>query len=108
MLIRRHARIAQSTEKKGVELIAEHLDRACRQGDAFPQVLVSAPIKFHKFDRTLGLPRDRLQHLYRFRSNSLADAISGNDGNSRGGATCAHRNSPAKFLIIHAMKTISG
>src|SRR5260370_22009952 len=50
MLVRRNARIAERSEKNGVEFVAEHFDRTSGKCDAFAQEFIGAPIEFDKLN----------------------------------------------------------
>src|SRR5208337_1746095 len=44
VLVGRDARIAQSAEQDGVELVAQHFDGAFGEGDVFAEVFLGAPV----------------------------------------------------------------
>ena len=60
VLIDGHARVAQRAEEDGVEFIAKHFDGAGGQRDAFPEVLVGAPVELDELDVAAGSGSGRL------------------------------------------------
>src|SRR5216683_7119958 len=92
MLIRWNAGIAQCPEENGVKLVAQHLDGARRQRNAFAQILVRAPIKLGKFQGPPGGRGHGFQHLDRLRSNLRPDAVAGYHRDSGRGSAVSQRN----------------
>src|SRR5260370_6553940 len=92
MLIRWNAGIAQCPEENGVKFVAEHFDRAGREGHAFAQILVRAPSKLDKFQAPLGRRGHGFQYLDGLRRNLRPDSVAGNHGDSGRPAAISQRN----------------
>jgi hypothetical protein len=83
VLVGRDAGIAESAKEDGVELVAKHLNGAFRQGDFFEEIFVSSPVELDEFERSAAFGDGGLDHLDSDWGNFPADAVTGDDSNTR-------------------------
>lgn len=92
VLVAGNARIAESTKENGVEFVAEHFDGAIGEGDVFAKIFVGTPIEFDKFDWPVMMGDGGFDDVDCNRGDFLADAVTRNNGNARGGTAGSKRD----------------
>ena len=78
MNVRRHARIAQGSDKNGIKVARQHLETVRRNSRPIDKVAIGSPVKRGE----LQWRTRRLQHLERQGNYFFTDAISGHHGDS--------------------------
>ena len=92
MLVGGDARVAESAEEDGVEFVAKHFDGAFGEGDLFAEEFVGAPVEVNEFDVAAMFGGGGLDGGDGDRSNFLADAVTGDDGDAGVGTAIAQRS----------------
>ena len=87
--IRRHARIAHSAEKNGVEIAPEHFHGAGGKRGAVAQEALGAPIELHEFGLAVGFSNGSAKNPYGLRYDFHAGAVARNERNAFGGSVCS-------------------
>src|SRR5579883_1407560 len=107
MLIRGDTGITEGAEQDGVELAAQHFDRARRKTDAIAQVAIGAPVKFDKLDGAFCRRDDTADDVHGNGGHFPADAIAGNHGNAGRRAASAERELLCGAFGSHGKGTLT-
>jgi len=82
VLVGGDAGIAEGAEEDGVEFVAKHFDGAGRKGDVFAEEFVGAPVEVDELEGTIVFGGGGLDGFDGDRSDFLADAVAGDDGDA--------------------------
>lgn len=99
VLVGGDARITECAEQDGVKFIAEHFDGTLWERNVFAEKFVGAPVEFDEIDVAAMLGGGGFDGGNGSRSNFLADAVAGDDGDTSAGTAMAqssvgHRMTP--------------
>jgi len=106
VLIGGHARIAQRTEKDGVEFALEHFDRALGKRDFFAEVFIGGPVEFDEFDEAMVLCDGGFDGGDADGSDFLADTVAGDDGDAGVGTAGTERDGWHEGKVVEKGATV--